>query len=119
MPGMAAKIRLTEKQLVVIEELAGSRSVSVAIGQRATIVLLGFRGMLNEGIAEVVGLNRQQVGRWRKRWQKGVGRVVRVGMLGAAPVAGGNSESVVRCSASKRKADVHRRPGGADRGRGL
>jgi hypothetical protein len=57
---MAAKIRLTEKQLAVIEESARSRSISVSIGQRATIVLLGFRGMLNEDIAEVVGLNRHE-----------------------------------------------------------
>lgn len=69
MPGTAAKIRLTEKQLVVIEELSRSRTVSVATVTRAKIVLLGFRGIRNEDISPQVGLNRHQVGRWRKRWR--------------------------------------------------
>jgi hypothetical protein len=37
--------------------------------QRATIILLGFKGMLNEEIAPQVGLNRQQVGIWSQRWR--------------------------------------------------
>lgn len=71
MPGTAAKVRLTEKQLVVIEELSRSRTASVATVTRATIVLLGFHGMRNEDISPRVGLNRHQVGRWRRRWQDG------------------------------------------------
>ena len=69
MPGTAAKVRLSEKQLVVIEALSRSRTVSGAIATRATIVLLGYRGVFNEDISRQVGLNRQQVGRWRKRWR--------------------------------------------------
>ena len=70
MPGTAAKIRLTEKQLVIIEELSRSRTNSVATTTRAKIVLLGFRGMRNEDISPVVGLNRHQVGCWRRRWRE-------------------------------------------------
>lgn len=69
MPGKAAKIRVSEKQLVVLEEFSRSRTVSVATATRAKIVVLGFRGMLNEDIAEQVGLNRHQVGEWRRRWR--------------------------------------------------
>ena len=50
----------------------GTQSVGTAakgIVQRALILVLGFRGLLNEQIAEEVGLNRQQVGVWRKRWR--------------------------------------------------
>lgn len=69
MPGTAAKIRVSEKQLVIIEELSRSRTVSGATATRAKIVLLGFRGIRNEDISPQVGLNRHQVGRWRKRWR--------------------------------------------------
>lgn len=69
MPGMAAKIRVSEKQLAVIEELSRSRTESAGVVQRATIVLLGYRGLLNEQIAGEVELNRQQVGVWRQRWR--------------------------------------------------
>jgi len=69
MPGTAAKVRLSEKQQVVLEELSRSRSAPKGIVQRAWIVLLGFQGLLNEQIALEVGLNRQQVGVWRQRWR--------------------------------------------------
>jgi hypothetical protein len=69
MPGKAAKVRITEKQLVVIEELSRSRTVSVATTTRAKIVLLAYREMLNEQISREVGLNPHQVGCWRRRWQ--------------------------------------------------
>jgi hypothetical protein len=69
MPGTAAKIKFSEKQQVVLEELSRSRSAPKGIVQRASIMLLGFQGLLNEQIALEVGLNRQQVGVWRQRWR--------------------------------------------------
>ena len=69
MPGTAAKIKVTEKQLVILQELSRSRSASKGIVQRALIILLGFQGLLNEEIALQVGMNRQQVGVWRQRWR--------------------------------------------------
>jgi putative transposase len=69
MPGTAAKVRVSEKQLAVLEELSRSRTAAKGIVQRALILVLGFQGLLNEQIAEEVGLNRQQVGVWRKRWR--------------------------------------------------
>lgn len=69
MPGTAAKIRISEKQQVVLLEFSRSRTVAKSVVQRATIILRGFQGFLNEEIAVQVGLNRQQVGVWRQRWR--------------------------------------------------
>src|SRR5271155_2228489 len=69
MAGKAAKILVSEKQEVLLKEFSKSRTVSKGVVQRATIILLGFAGLLNEVIALQVGLNRQQVGIWRQRWR--------------------------------------------------
>ena len=69
MPGTAAKVGISEKQLDILQELSRSRTSSRGLVQRATIVLLGVQGLLNEQIAAQVGLNRQQVGIWRQRWR--------------------------------------------------
>jgi transposase len=67
--GKAAKIIVSERQHVILTELSKSRTVSKSISQRATIILLGFQGLLNQEIASRVGLNRNQVGIWRQRWR--------------------------------------------------
>jgi len=69
MAGTAAKILITEKQQKLLEEFSKSRTLGKCLAQRATIILLAFAGRLNEDIALHVGLNRQQVGLWRRRWQ--------------------------------------------------
>jgi transposase len=69
MAGTAAKIVISERQQKLLEEFSKSRTIGTCIVQRATIILLGFSGMLNEDIAPQVGLNRQQVGLWRQRWR--------------------------------------------------
>jgi hypothetical protein len=69
MPGKAAKIIISERQQKLLQEFSKSRTVSKCVAQRATIILLGFAGLLNEQIALQVGLNRMQVGIWRQRWR--------------------------------------------------
>lgn len=69
MPGKAAKVVITERQQVILEELSRSRSESQMISQRAKIVLLAFAGRSNEDIGREVGLERKQVGLWRRRWR--------------------------------------------------
>lgn len=69
MAGNAAKIIITERQQKLLEEFSKSRTIGQCFVQRATIILLGFKGMLNEEIALEVGLNRMQVGLWRRRWR--------------------------------------------------
>jgi len=70
MPGQAARVQITERQQVVLLEFSRSRTESKSLVQRAQIVLAAFDGQLNEQIAAAVGLNRKQVGRWRRRWQQ-------------------------------------------------
>lgn len=70
MPGTAAKIRVSERQLAVLQQLGRSRTTSKGVVQRSLIVVLGFQGLLNEQISAQVGLNRRQVGVWRRRWQQ-------------------------------------------------
>lgn len=69
MPGTAARVRVSEKQLAILQELSRSRTEAKGIVRRALILVLGVRGLLNERIAVEVGLNRQQVGIWRQRWR--------------------------------------------------
>ncbi len=70
MPGTAARIQLSEKQQVILQELSRSRTVAQCVVQRSTIILRGFQGWLNGEIAVEVKLNRQQVGIWRQRWRE-------------------------------------------------
>src|SRR5271170_2260336 len=69
MAGTAAKMLISERQQNLLEEFSKSRTIGKCLAQRATIILLGFAGMLNEAIASEVGLNRIQVGVWRQRWR--------------------------------------------------
>ena len=68
MPGKAAKILVTERQQDILQTFSRSVTAPSRLRQRACIILLGFDGLLNEDIAERVGLTRRQVGRWRRRW---------------------------------------------------
>jgi hypothetical protein len=70
MAGKAAKIIISERQQKLLEEFRKSRTLGKCLVQRATIIVLGFTGMLNEQIASRVGLNRTQVGIWRQRWRE-------------------------------------------------
>ncbi len=70
MSGKAAKICLTEKQLIQLQQIKQSKTRSQRLIQRAAIILLAFEGLLNVRIAEQVGLGRKQVGLWRRRWQR-------------------------------------------------
>jgi transposase len=70
MPGKAAKVVISEMQQSVLEEIAASRTAAVRLVQRVKIILLAFRGMLNEQISAEVDLNPDQVGTWRRRWQQ-------------------------------------------------
>jgi transposase len=69
MAGKAAKIIVSERQQILLNEFSKSRTLAKGVVQRATIILLGFAGLLNEEIAARVGLNRLQVGIWRQRWR--------------------------------------------------
>ena len=76
MPGMAAKVIITERQQEVLQVLVWSRSCPQGLAHRAEIVLLAFEGSKNEVIAARLGCERHGVGIWRRRWQKAFKRLV-------------------------------------------
>jgi len=78
MPGTAAKVVISERQMELLEEIVASRVASVRLVQRAKIVLLSFRKHNNEEIGGLVGLNPQQVSVWRKRWKADWQRLIQV-----------------------------------------
>ena len=84
MPGSAAKVVITERQQEVLRQLSTAATAAKRLTQRATIVLLAFAGLDNEAIAPRVGLERHQVGRWRRRWQHAFAKLVTIECLETA-----------------------------------
>ncbi len=81
MPGSAAKVVITERQQEVLRQLSAASTVARRLGQRAQVILLAFDGLDNETIAERVGLERHQVGLWRRRWQRSFHKLVKIECL--------------------------------------
>lgn len=70
----AVAVSLNDEQKQQLEAFANSRSLPHALANRARIVLLASEGMQNLEIAEKIGLNRNDVGKWRRRFsQDGIG----------------------------------------------
>lgn len=78
MPGKAAKVRCTEKQLTILNQLARATTSSQRIAQRSKIILMAFDKKLNQEIAVEVGLHPDQVGVWRRRWQESFDALVAI-----------------------------------------
>src|SRR5262245_55784686 len=76
MPGMAAKVVITERQRDVLQAMACSRSCPQGLAHRAQIILLAFAGRKNEAIAQRLSCERHGVGVWRRRWQQAFSRLV-------------------------------------------
>jgi putative transposase len=76
MPGKAAKITITETQQDILRTFSRATTVPSRLRQRASIILMAFDGLLNQGIAAWVGLTHRQVGRWRRRWAKAWDRLI-------------------------------------------
>ena len=94
MPGLAAKVIITERQQEVLQSMVWSRSCPQGLAHRAEIILLAFEGLKNEVIAERLGCERHGVGLWRRRWKKAFDQLVRVECLeksSALPGASGQS----------------------------
>jgi len=78
MCGKAAKIRLTEKQDNILQQIRRSTTAPQRLVQRVGIILMAFTGALNIGIANPTGLARKQVGLWRRRWQQSFDALVAI-----------------------------------------
>jgi putative transposase len=76
MPGMAAKVVITERQQEVLQTMVWSRSCPQGLAHRAEIILLAFAGYKNAVIAERLNCERHGVGIWRRRWQQAFSRLV-------------------------------------------
>jgi transposase len=70
MSGRAAKVVLTEKQQEILQQITRSTTAAYRLIQRTRLILLAFAGALNVAIADEIGLQRKQVGLWRRRWQQ-------------------------------------------------
>ena len=73
MSGKAAKIVLTERQKMLLENIIRSRMAPQRLIQRGQVILLATGGMRNFEISLQIGIGRQQVGLcplWRRRWQQ-------------------------------------------------
>src|SRR3954470_4637462 len=78
MPGRAAKITITETQQDILRTFSRATTAPSRLRQRASIILMAFDRLLNEDIAERVGLTHRQVGRWRRRWAKAWHRLIEI-----------------------------------------
>jgi transposase len=76
MPGKAAKTIITERQQEILGTFSRSVTAPSRLRQRASIIVLAFDGLLNQDIAERVGLTHRQVGRWRRRWADAWNRLI-------------------------------------------
>jgi len=78
MSGKAAKIRLTEKQHAILQQIVRSTTAPQRLVQRARLIVLAFDGMFNRVIANAIGLQRKQVGLWRRRWKQSFDALVAI-----------------------------------------
>lgn len=63
---VAPEIILTDEERAELMKLVRSRLTSVRLEQRAGIVLLAADGFQNKDIAQMLGIGRVQVARWRQ-----------------------------------------------------
>jgi hypothetical protein len=78
MSGKAAKIRLTEKQHTILQQVIRSTIAPQRLVQRARVIVLAFGGMFNGVIGGAIGLRRKQVGLWRRRWKESFDALVAI-----------------------------------------
>ena len=78
MSGKAAKVRLTEKQHAILQQIVRSTTAPQRLVQRARLIVLAFDGMFNRVIADAIRLQRRQVGLWRQRWKQSFDALVAI-----------------------------------------
>ncbi len=78
MSGKAAKIRLTEGQTAILQQIIRSMTAPQRLVQRARLIVLAFGGMFNGSISGIIGLRRKQVGLWRRRWKQSFDALVAI-----------------------------------------
>ena len=71
MPGKAAKVVVSERQLVILDEYRRSKTEPRFVSERAAIIVLAWEGRSNQEIVAAVSVGRHAVGVWRRRWRDG------------------------------------------------
>lgn len=73
MPGPAPEVQivLTEAERAELEKLRRAGTVEARLSRRARIVLLAADGKSNSSISRTVGLDRDCVTDWRRRYAQG------------------------------------------------
>lgn len=66
----AVPIELGQAETDLLTTLDRSRSVGVALQERARIILAADNGNTNRQIAKQYNIEEHRVGRWRNRWQQ-------------------------------------------------
>jgi putative transposase len=101
MPGKAAKVIVTERQLATLKTMAGSSTCPQGVAQRARMIVLAFAGETNESIAQRIQCERHMVGVWRRRWVRAFQRLVLVEC--------GEKDSALPCAIERLLSDSPRR----------
>ncbi|MBT3341453.1 MAG: helix-turn-helix domain-containing protein [Gemmatimonadetes bacterium] len=65
---VAASIELSRRQQEILERMVRSPTTEQRLVQRARIVLAAAEDSLNRDLVEDLGVDKNTVGRWRRRW---------------------------------------------------
>lgn len=71
----SAAVVVSPREKVVLEGLVRARSTPQHLAERCRIVLLSAEDWSNEAQAGKLGVDRQRVRRWRRRWSKAASRL--------------------------------------------
>jgi len=80
-PGSAAKVRISERQQTILQQIVSAPTSPVRLVQRAQIILLAFAGQENRAIAQAIDLDPTAVGVWRRRWAQAWPKLIRIECL--------------------------------------
>lgn len=67
-PRPAAKTQVSGRQRKILETICRARTVAQRLVERASIVLMSSDALPDQEQAERLGVSRDTVGRWRRRW---------------------------------------------------
>lgn len=78
MPGRSPTVPITVQQQQLLKLLCEEPTLPEPIRKRAQVILLAFDRKPNAEIARLVGLHRNHVGLWRKRWNAAFDKLIEV-----------------------------------------
>jgi hypothetical protein len=80
----SVRVEVTPRQRKVLEPLARAKVAPQRVVERCRIVLMSAEGRNNEDQGRELGIDRQRVRRWRKRWAKASAALVAAENEGAS-----------------------------------